>query len=160
MRTIFVSIALCLISVLSYSQTKHYSLTECNNDPLKYIEKNYEDNGTRYVGKTIRMFIDECGLNLHEFYPVECSPWADDQTLFGKIEALKFRIRYQNYEYDIRIYLDSPEKYSEKEVSDLEDEDECIWNDALYNYFKDATIKRFFIHKQKDGTTIKNYRRP
>lgn len=160
MRTTILSIALSLISLLSYSQTKHYSMIQCGSDPLKYIEMNYEDNDKRYIGKTIKMFIDECALKFDVFYPVECSPWADDQTLFGKIEVLKFIISYDCYEYTVRIYLDSPQKYSKKEVKPLKDKDKSIWNDALYNYFKDATIKRILIYKEKDGEKITNYRRP
>lgn len=160
MRTTILSIVLSLISLLSYSRTKHYSMIECGSDPLKYIEMNYEDNDKRYIGKTIKMFIDECALKFDEFYPVECSPWADDQSLFGKIECLDFILSYQNYEYTLSVYLNSPQKYSKKEVSILEDKDESIWNDALYNYFKDATIKRFDIYKAKDGEMLQNYRRP
>ena len=64
-------ILLTLMSLFAFSAMgqRYYSLAECGNDPLKYIERNYEDNEARYKGKTVAQFVQECELELYEFVP-------------------------------------------------------------------------------------------
>lgn len=135
-------------------------MTECGNDSLKYIEMNYEDNSNRYIGKTIKMFIDECELTFNHFYKGISGPLGGNKSLEGIITDLNFAKYYQSYEYVITVELEFPQKYSVEETRPLEEIKYGLWNQALYNYFKDAVIKSFYIYKGQNGEIIKNYRRP
>lgn len=107
MKNLFIIFILSIVAFNVYGQTRHYTLAECNNDPLKYIEKNYEQNKARYIGKSIQVWADECELQLGEVIPCQFSPWGKDRSLIGKVESISFDIpfsEFSNY-YEYTIYI-------------------------------------------------------
>ena len=160
MKTIFITLLLSIASLSIYSQNRYYTMKECNNDTLKYIEKNYEQNKVRYIGKTLQVLLDESELKFEEFVPGKFSPWVRDKSLIGKIKDLSFTIYFKEYQYHIYIYVDAPYTLRWEVAMDLEG-DECeSWGPKYYSFYKDIKIKDIYIHKQKNGEKIKNYTRP
>lgn len=144
------------------AQGRYYTLTECGNDPLKYIERNYEDNGTRYKGKTVAEFIEECELELRDFVPYDIQKGEggyDPDN--GKLHGVAFDICKDNYLYIFTLWFNRPYTYSIDDYYRIADKDfDEFWQDKFYQFFKDYTIDDISILKRKDGKPIKNYRRP
>ena len=160
MKKIFITLLISIVSLCVYSQNQYYTMAQCNNDPLKYIEKNYEQNKARYIGKTLQVLLDESELKFEEFFPGEFSPWVRDKSLIGKIEFIIFPIYYALYTYNIYIYIDAPYTLTWRAAMDLEG-DECEpWSPKYYNFYKGIKIKDISINKQKRNKDLKNYTRP
>ncbi len=141
-----------------YGQKKYYTMSECGNDPLKYIEKNYEDNANNYIGKTIGYWVDECEFYLSKYIPIRYSIWRDlPKELEGAVEKLRFDVCYDGYMYSIYIYISSNPPLMWKDTFDLEEN----WNEKSYNFFKKAKITKITISKRELGKfgTLKKYRR-
>lgn len=159
MKRILLTIGLlyCTISLLGQ---KYYTLKECGDDPLKYIEKNYQDNAKEYIGKAIGNWTDECEIKLINFITVEYSPWGTPKELLGKIESIIFKIYYLEYEYDIYIYIDPSTPLNDAEYIAITGDYDDIWEPKFYNFFKNAKIKKIDIGKIKGKKYNITYRRP
>jgi hypothetical protein len=70
MKQLILATLITFTAFVSVGQGRYYTLQECGNDPLKYIERNYEDNPGRYTGKTVDFFVQECELTLEDFIPI------------------------------------------------------------------------------------------
>ena len=81
-KAIFTFILVCLYAV-SYGQT-YTTLVNCGSDPLRYIEKNYQDNAAAYIGKTIGFWADQCELQLsgYKYTSIEHSPYVVNKNLY------------------------------------------------------------------------------
>ncbi len=145
--------------VMGYTQ-KYYSLKECNNDPLKYIEKNYEDNANSYIGKTIGEWADECEITLKDFVPVDYSPWGTPKNLIGKIEHIDFNIKYKEYDYDIYIYIAHTTPINSNDYTNITGDYQDIWEPKFYDFFKKARIKKIEVSKNDEYNYNIEYRRP
>ncbi len=161
MKKVLFITAMIFVAISVMAQTQHYTLAQCGNDILKYIERNYEDNGARYKDKTMDAFISECELTLGEFVPsVHYQAEGYDKNN-GKIQGIRLFFYKDNYRYSIPIWfknynytIDDYDLISSKTHMDT-------WQDKFYQFFKDYTIERVGkVLKQKDGKYIKNYRRP
>jgi len=160
MRTILITVTLCMTMLSTYAQSRYYTMDECNNDTLKYIEKNYEQNKARYIGKTLQVLLDESELKFEEFIPAKFSPWVRDKSLIGKLELISFPIYYSIYMYDIYIYIDAPYTLTWEAAMDLEGDESEPWGPKYYNFYKGIKIKDIYTYKEKDGHRIENYTRP
>ena len=160
MKKILITLVIGIITLNIYAQNQYYTMAQCNNDPLKYIEKNYEQNKARYIGKTLQVLLDESELRFEEFVPGKFSPWVRDKSLIGKIKDLSLTVYFSEYQYHIYIYIDAPYTLTWRAAMDLEG-DECEpWGPKYYNFYKGIKIKDIYIHKQKNGKQIENYTRP
>ncbi len=158
-------IFLTLMSLFAFSAMgqRYYSLAECGNDPLKYIERNYEDNEARYKGKTVAQFVQECELELYDFVPYSFRA-ADGRynPNRGKINGVAFYFYQDDYLYIVPIWFSPPYTYTRDDFYNLENSKyREVWKDIYYQFFKNYKIERIGkISKRKDDIPIKNYRRP
>ncbi len=136
----------------TYAQSRYYTMEECNNDTLKYIEKNYEQNKARYIGKTIQFWADECQIKLGDVVPGEFSPWGKDKSLIGKVENISFDIPFSEssnyYEYTIYLYIESPYTLNWDEAADLGGDYTATWGAKTYYFYKDQKIKDIYIKRR------------
>ncbi len=159
MKKTIITIVMLSLVVMGYAQ-KYYTLKECNSDPLKYIEKNYEDNANSYVGKTIGKWADECELKLEEFIPEDYSPWNTPKHLIGKIENIAFEIYYEEYNYDVYIYIAPTTPIDSNDFTDIMGDYEDVWEPKFYDFFKNAKIKKIKVYKRRGDEYNIKYRRP
>lgn len=161
MKRLILLTAMMLMAISVMAQTQHYTLEQCDNDILKYIEKNYEDNGARYKDKSFATFIDECELPLTNFVPSIFYRGEGPDVNNGKIRGIRFYIYKDNYKYSIPIWfksyiysIDDYDLISSKTHTD-------VWGQEFYDFFKGYTIERVGkVLKERDGKYIDNYRRP
>ena len=144
------------------AQGRYYTLVECGTDPLRYIEKNYEDNAVRYKGKTVAQFVQECELAIEDFVPMVyylCEANYDPNN--GKIEGVRFYFYFDDYRYSVPLWFSPPYTHTIDDFHNLEDNRTTeVWKDLYYQFFKDYVIDDMWVLKRMNGKTIKNYRRP
>ena len=165
MKKILFIITLGVLSINAFGQS-YVSLATCNNDPLKYIERNYQDNAAYYKGKTIGSWADQCELNLtqYKYIPCKYSPWTEDKSMVDYIEAIRIDVNFTenstNYSYYIYIYIDesTPRKWDEE--CKLDTNYDAYWEKKYYDFYKTAKIKKIRIGKKINGEYKKDYRRP
>jgi len=129
-----------------YGQEKYYSLQECDNDPLSYIEKNYQDNKEKYIGKKAGLFFDEYELKVDRFFPGPVYPDSITKPM-EKTESLHFKTHSNNYIYSVMLYF-APPYLSYREALDLEGDYEPDWGPKFYEFYKDAIIREIYILKE------------
>ena len=163
-KTIFTFILVCLYAI-NYGQT-YTTLLNCGSDPLRYIEKNYQDNAAAYIGKTIGFWADQCELNLtqYEYMCMYHSPYVANKNLLGKIEEIIIDVTYKeganDYIYYIYIYIDDTTPLNYKDAINLEGDYEDYWELKFYNFYKNAKIKKIEVYKEINDKFVNNYRRP
>ncbi len=157
-------ILLTLMSLFAFSAMgqRYYSLAECGNDPLKYIERNYEDNEARYKGKTVAQFVQECELELYEFVPsfvvAADGRYNPDR---GKTKGVSFYFYWNNYRYTVGLFFSPPYTNTREDFYNLENSRYMeVWKDIYYQFFKNYKIEDMWVLKQRNGEWIENYRRP
>ncbi len=162
MKRLILLAVMTAFTATAMAQTQHYTLAQCNNDILKYIELNYEDNGARYKDKTMDAFINECELTLKDFVPsvhYQAEGYDKDN---GKIDGITFYIYKDNYRYSLsfsfRITSTSSTIDNYRQISSKTHRD--TWQQKFYDFFKGYVIDDVWVLKRKDGKPIKNYRRP
>ncbi len=163
MKKILFIITLGVLSINAFGQS-YVSLAACNNDPLKYIERNYQDNATYYKGKTIGNWADQCELNLTQYKYIPCiySPWAEDKSMVDYIESIRIDVNFTenstNYSYYIYIDESTPRKWDD--AMDLANDDMSYWEQKYYDFYKTAKIKKIDVGKKINGKYKNDYRRP
>ncbi|MDR1755649.1 MAG: hypothetical protein LBR65_01645, partial [Culturomica sp.] len=138
MKQLILATLMTFIALGAVGQGRYYTLQECGNDPLKYIERNYEDNPGRYTGKTLDFFVQECELTLEDFFP-DIYHLAEGGTDIrdGKVIGVFFEFYKDIYTYTLCLQFNPPFTYSEDDFFRLENSDETeIWQDKYYQFFK------------------------
>ena len=165
MKALFLLLILSLAAFAARGQSEHFTLAECGNDTLKYIEWNYEDNYERYVGQTVDSLLQECQLRLGRIVPdifVLAEGGSDPRE--GKVIGVFFKFYQDEFEYTILLSFSPPYTYSKEDFRQYESYGDAkklpVWNEYFHYFFKDYTIERIRIYKQQFGMPIKNYRRP
>ena len=163
-KAIFTFILVCLCTI-AYGQI-YTTLLNCGSDPLRYIEKNYQDNAAAYIGKTIGFWADQCELQLsgYKYTSIEHSPYVVNKNLLGKIESLCLEVIYKegvnDYIYYIFIYIDDTTPLSYEEEGKLVGDYNEYWALKFYNFYKNAKIKKIEVYKEINDKFVNNYRRP
>lgn len=163
-KTIFTFILVCLYA-MSHGQT-YTTLINCGSDPLRYIEKNYQDNASAYISKTIGFWADQSELQLGncKYMAIKNSPYVANKNLLGKIEKIIIDVTYKdvanNYVYYIYIYIDDTTPLSYQEEGELVEDYDEYWSPKFYNFYKNAKIKKIIVYKEINDRFVNNYRRP
>ena len=161
-KAIFTFILVCLCTI-AYGQI-YTTLLNCGSDPLRYIEKNYQDNAAAYIGKTIGFWADQSELQLNscKYLCSNHSPYVTNKNLLGKVDKIRLDVNYIEgvNDYIYYIYIDDSTPLSYKDAVNLYGDYEDYWEPKFYNFYKNAKIKEISIGKEINGVYRNEYRRP
>ena len=127
MKHLFLLFAfLSVLTVETYAQAEYKSLKSFNNDTLKYIRYNFEENKERYMGQPFSKFIKEFELTLDYDYIYEENPTQYPGKLcavrifyfgdvFEYIFANKRRIPFENILFVI-VHFEKPYLRTMKDI--------------------------------------------
>lgn len=139
-----------------YAQGPYKTLQECKNDTLQYVAYNFEQNESRYIGKSMQFLLDEIDIPLMTKFIMigDTGPWAGNKINNLSLHYFPILLSYKKtgkVVYTVSILFD-PTSYNHtrKEYQSLfldEEGDSVPWNDQLYQFFKDYKIKDIHVHK-------------
>ena len=126
MKHLFLLFAfLSVFTVETYAQAEYKSLESFNNDTLKYIRYNFEENKERYMGQPFSKFIKEFELTLYydHLYKEDTQPprylYAVRIFYFGDVHeyifANKRRIPFENILFVI-VHFEKPYLRTMKDI--------------------------------------------
>ncbi len=160
MKKLIISTMLSFAAIAAMAQARNYTMAECGNDALLYIEKNYEDQPTRYDNISMAEFMYESQLTFDTFYPdiyrtAEGGSDPRDGKMIGGF--FEFETPYgEDYSYSINFDFKPPYNHEGMEFVMLM----ASYPDRAYDILREYTIDEMWILKRHNDTPIKDYRRP
>ncbi len=136
MKKFILLTAMFFIALAATAQGRYYTLVECGTDPLRYIEKNYEDNKARYNGKTIAEFVQECELTIEDFVPrLYLKGEGGYDPNMRKVSGIYFDFYFDTYMYTVGMTFKPPYTYSKDDLRRISSTtiDEP-WQDKFYQF--------------------------
>ena len=154
MKTLL-TLSLMLLSLGIYAQGPYKSLEECKYDTLQYVAYNFEQNQSRYVGKSMQVLLDEIDIPLMTKYMIisDTGPYAGNKVrnirLFYSIPLNSYK-GIEKEVYTATISFDSSTySYTRKEFMHkfTDEEGDIVWSEELYHFLKNYKIRKMWVNK-------------
>lgn len=145
-----------------FAQKPYRSLEECENDTIRYVLYNFQENKERYIGKTMQFVFDEIDMPLmtHIFFPGSTFPMPEEERMLEGL-SLSYYCHYKMMRYNklkktyyyVSFSFRKPYTRSDQEWKDfqkataLSEDDDAPWGEAHYNFFKDCVIDEVYVTK-------------
>ena len=141
----------------AFGQKDYKTLKQCNNDTLAYVIYNFEENQSRYIGKTMKFLLKEMDIPLmaRAFGVMPTSDSAGPTESWNKIKGIWFYYLpfYIMDQYDMKkrfylvvhIYFKLPPYLNSFEEFSCLKKRNRTWNSDHYHFFKDYEISEIMV---------------